>query len=60
MDEIVDSFPSQSTVQNLSASIETKKLEQLDQDITFVLSKVRKNREPKNAVIMFKKKMKRR
>ena len=43
VDEILDSFPLESTIQKLNVSTVTKKeLKKLDQDITFVLNKVRK------------------
>ena len=43
MDENIDSIPLESTIQNINVlAVSKKELEQLDQDITFVLNKVRK------------------
>ena len=62
MDEILDSFPLELPVQKLNISTVTKKeLEQLDQDISFVLNKVRKKIEgQKRGMLHSKKKVKRR
>ena len=47
MDETLDSIPLESTVQNMSTSTAThKELEQIDQDISFVLKKFGKHRGP--------------
>ena len=61
VDEILDSLPLELTAQKLSISIVTKKeLEQLYQEISFVLNEIRKNRRLKKGIPHSKIKVKRR